>query len=267
MAGDSGDDRDNGHEDRPKSNKPEEHLSFSNQEEDRSKGQQHDPDLRGALSNIKRDSSKQAGEPSASATAEDGGSGDPTPTVPPEAPAAEIAEPEAAPAEAPDHAVAGPQSARSEEPSSEGGETEDAAEWSRDELGLFLGVFGEVMITEDDAHGESVTRTEYGADHDTGFLDCARTLASGTARGTSDLLTVFERDPGDVEGLVSDVKRYGGDNQTLSTGGADCGTVVLEAVLTHLSSKRHRVGSDRERLGAHGENGEPAVQNAHGSGP
>ncbi len=94
-----------------------------------------------------------------------------------------------------------------------------------DDAPWVLGVFGETVVTEDDAVGESVARSEYGFDSATGFPSCVRTLASGTARGTNDLLTTFERDSSDVEGLVSDAKRYGGDNQPLSTGGADCGTV------------------------------------------
>ncbi len=90
-----------------------------------------------------------------------------------------------------------------------------------------LGLFSYVQNTELDALGETVSKTEYGFVPSTGALTCTRTLASGSSRGAHDLLTVFTRDS---LGKVTDVKDYGGDLQTLTTGpGLElCGTTPAE---------------------------------------
>ncbi len=91
-----------------------------------------------------------------------------------------------------------------------------------------FGIYDYTTITEDEALGESTMRIEAHFEPDTGFLTCTRVLASGTSRSANDLLAVHERDPLDPEGSRRDVKRYGGDTQTLSTAGTECGTVPSE---------------------------------------
>ena len=77
-----------------------------------------------------------------------------------------------------------------------------------------LGVFDYVETSEPDAVGESTARVEYDVDMDTGFPDCVRVLESGTTRSADDLLTVNVHDS---LGLLTEVKRYGGDLQTIGT--------------------------------------------------
>ncbi len=88
-----------------------------------------------------------------------------------------------------------------------------------------LGIFDYVEVTEDDAVGEALARTEYGFESDTGFLFCSRALASGSQRGTGDVLQTFDRD---ALGQMTDLKVYGGDRQPLATSGADCGSAPAQ---------------------------------------
>ena len=67
---------------------------------------------------------------------------------------------------------------------------------------------------EEDAEGSAVARREYCFEASTGFLQRARTLASGTTRGAHDLLTVYTRD---ASGNLIREQSYGGDTQTLGT--------------------------------------------------
>lgn len=78
-----------------------------------------------------------------------------------------------------------------------------------------LNVFDFVERTEWDAVGEATSRVEYTFDMDTGFLDCKRILESGTTRSADDILI---RNFHDSLGLLTEVKRYGGDLQSLGTG-------------------------------------------------
>ena len=94
-----------------------------------------------------------------------------------------------------------------------------------------LRVFDSTEISDSDATGSQLARTEYSFEDATGFLSCTRSLTSGTAWAANDLLTVQLRDS---LGRVTDVKRYGGDAQVLAPGGSGCGTVPAQpAYWTH----------------------------------
>ncbi len=82
-----------------------------------------------------------------------------------------------------------------------------------------LGIVDATETTEPDGTGETTFRVELGVDRNTGFLSCARVLASGASRQSHDLFAV--RVP-DLRGRVADVKLYGGDLQALSVS-AGCG--------------------------------------------
>ena len=88
-----------------------------------------------------------------------------------------------------------------------------------------LEIYDYQEISEAVAVGETVARVEYGFDSDTGALICQRTLESGSTRGADDVLVTHDLD---TLGRVTDVKTYGGDLQTLSTSGADCGDVPAQ---------------------------------------
>lgn len=88
-----------------------------------------------------------------------------------------------------------------------------------------LGIFDSIESSESEATGETAGRTEYRFDTDTGALQCTRVLASGMTRGGHDLLTLHSHD---ARGLVTDVKRYGGDTQALATNDEDCGTAPAQ---------------------------------------
>jgi len=87
-----------------------------------------------------------------------------------------------------------------------------------------LGIFRFREVSEPDALGGGVARTEYTFSNTTGFLGCTRVLESGTSRGPHDLLSVRQRDS---LGQVTDVKSYGGDLETLSTT-AGCSSVPAQ---------------------------------------
>ena len=85
-----------------------------------------------------------------------------------------------------------------------------------------LGVFSSVETTEPDAHGEATSRVEVGYEDQNGFRHCVRVLQSGSTRSADDVLTTLTRDS---LGNIIEARRYGGDLQTLATGGPDCGSV------------------------------------------
>ena len=89
-----------------------------------------------------------------------------------------------------------------------------------------LNVFDWVHTYEPDSAGvgEVRSRVYYTFDTDTGFLECARVVKTGSTRTADDVLV--ENIP-DSLGLVTDVKRYGGDLQALPTG-TGCPTTGLE---------------------------------------
>ncbi len=89
-----------------------------------------------------------------------------------------------------------------------------------------LNVFDYVHTWEPDAEGKKTSRVYYTFDDDTGFLECTRVLETGSNRGPNDVLTEYLPDS---LGLVTEVKRYGGDLQVLPTGtGCDKGTLQPE---------------------------------------
>lgn len=97
-----------------------------------------------------------------------------------------------------------------------------------------LGLFASTEETEDDAVGETTSRTEVTMNPSTGVVECARQLRSGTSRSTTDLLTTYTYNS---LGLVSDVKFYGSDLQSLPLSGSGCGSLPFGNPLywtTHL---------------------------------
>ncbi len=88
-----------------------------------------------------------------------------------------------------------------------------------------LDVFDATEVSEPDAFGEIVGRTEYDFERDTGFLSSVRVLATGTLRGADDLVTVRTRDS---LGRVVDVKQYRGETAPPEAPNAGRGTVPSE---------------------------------------
>lgn len=91
-----------------------------------------------------------------------------------------------------------------------------------------LGVYASVETTETAAEGETKSRTEYHFDDTTGALECMRQLTSDTSQSDTDLLTTYTRN---TRGLVTDVKSYGGDIDTIGMNEAvACGATVTDPV-------------------------------------
>ena len=85
-----------------------------------------------------------------------------------------------------------------------------------------LGIHDSILALESDAFGQDRSRIELGFEPDTGFLMCTRERKSSFSRRPHDVVTVRFRN---ALGQLTDVKRYGGDLQTLSGTGAGCGDV------------------------------------------
>ncbi len=102
-----------------------------------------------------------------------------------------------------------------------------------------LGIFDSVEVAEDDSQGETRSRVEYAFDDTTGAIQCTRSLGTGTTRDSGDLITTFDRN---ARGLVTDVKRYGGDASPLPLGDLDpCGTLPAQPVYWERNSYSHGV--------------------------
>ncbi len=78
-----------------------------------------------------------------------------------------------------------------------------------------LGLYDAVETHEPGAWGFQTTRDEFDFDPATGFLRAQRTLASGTTRGTKDILRIFTPT---AEGQVATASLYGSDTNPLTTG-------------------------------------------------
>jgi len=90
-----------------------------------------------------------------------------------------------------------------------------------------LGVYDSIEISDTGAVGMQTLKSELTFEDTTGFLECSRTYTSGTGRGATDLVSVRSRD---ARGRIEHEKLYGGDLQTLSTTGTECGTLPSQPV-------------------------------------
>lgn len=90
-----------------------------------------------------------------------------------------------------------------------------------------LGIFDATTVTVPEAHGEITRKVEFGFERSNGHLFCTRVLASGNQRGADDLIGQFGRN---ASGEVTSDKTFGGDLQTLSVAGANCGAIPAQPV-------------------------------------
>ncbi|MCH9651821.1 MAG: RHS repeat-associated core domain-containing protein [Deltaproteobacteria bacterium] len=102
-----------------------------------------------------------------------------------------------------------------------------------------LGLSSAVQVTENDALGETSSRTEFAVDGTTGALQCLRQLESGTSRSPNDLLTTLTYDG---VGSVTDVKNYGSDLQDLPITGAGCGTLTASTLPLYWRTQTYLYG-------------------------
>lgn len=94
-----------------------------------------------------------------------------------------------------------------------------------------LGLYSTIDETENNV----TSRKEFDFNLSTGFLDCVRTLKTGTSRSANDLLVRYTSDTAPSNGSVKQERFYGGDRQSIGTSGACTDGTAAEYTIDHTN--------------------------------